>query len=168
MAAEGFHPAETWHNASPEALDYYLQVRWYIENIRSWQNEPGDEISIKNIPRHNRSERPRLIDPEGYKKGRKTRDHAVIYKHPQGLPPAQTEVWIDADNDGRFNPDPEKRERILMQAHGTDFKEGVLYTVTAEAGTKYVFRFADKNWNPPVSSGLVPGKATGISYVYWE
>ena len=166
MISEGFHPAETWHNASPEALEYYLQARWYMENLGYSQGE-GSLISDDELPHFTPSERPELLNPEGYRNGRDSEEYAVLYRHPEGLPPAQAEVWIDIDEDGRFNPDPSAGERFTMEAHGTDYKKGVLYTVHAPADRRYVFRFADENWNPPVSGGLVPGRA-GISYSHWE
>ncbi|MEX0684641.1 MAG: hypothetical protein WD267_03705 [Balneolales bacterium] len=164
MVTEGFHPAETWHNASNEGLNYYLQARWYMENL-SWNN---DVEGFPDLPDFNPSERPELINPEGFKNGRKGEDFAVMYKHPEGLPPAQAEVWVDVNEDGRFNPASEEGERFKMTAQGDDFKNGVLFTVSAPANKSFVFRFADINWNPPVNGGLVPGQALGISYSHWD
>ncbi|MEX2640709.1 MAG: hypothetical protein WD266_08465 [Balneolales bacterium] len=165
MVTEGFHPAETWQNATSNALDYYLQARWYMENIRSWNNEPGK--LMENLPEYTPSARPELINPDGYQNGRNAGEYAAVYRHPDGLAPAQAEVWIDVNEDGRFDPAPENGERFVMEAQGSDVAGGATYTVTAPAGKHYVFRFADRNWNPPVSGGLVPGNAEGISYSHW-
>lgn len=166
MVTEGFHPAETWHNATPAALDYYLQARWYIENIPSWNNEPNG--LLQDLPTYSASQRPGLLNPEGYQNGRKGEEYAALYQHPEGRPPAQTEVWIDVNEDGRFDPNPENGERFEMEAQeGSGYKEGVLYKISAPAGKSYVFRFAGENWNPPVSGGLIPGNVGGISYSHW-
>lgn len=164
MVTEGFHPAETWHNASADALSYYLQARWYLENL-PWGNQ---EKGFPGLSDFNSSQRPELINPDGFVNGRSSEEYAVVYRHPEGLPPAQAEVWVDVDEDGRFDPDPSGGERIEMQAHGDDYRNGVLFTVNAPANKRYVFRFADMNWNPPVSGGLVPGNAKGISYSHWD
>ncbi|MEX1121411.1 MAG: hypothetical protein WED82_04725 [Balneolales bacterium] len=164
MITEGFHPAENWHNSSPDALEYYLQARWYMENISSWNNEPGDEISEGNLPEFTPSERPQLINPDNHVDGRNGEGYSVIYRHPEGLPPAQAEVWIDVNEDGRFDPIPANDERFTMDAYGSDYKKGVVYTITAPAGKRYIFRFADANWNPPVSGDLILGNVAGISY----
>ena len=164
MITEGFHPAETWHNATEDGLSYYLQARWYLENLPWGEEQDG----FPGLPDFTRSERPELVNQEGFTNGRDGDSFAVIYRHPEGLPPAQAEVWVDVDEDGRFNPNPSAGERFEMEAHGDDFKNGVLYTVTAPANKRYVFRFADHNWNPPVNGGLVPGQAEGISYDHWK
>ncbi|MEX2402800.1 MAG: hypothetical protein WD625_01640 [Balneolales bacterium] len=166
MVTEGFHPGETWHRASPEAHDYYLQARWYLENIPSWNN--GADDKIQDLPEYTPSQRPELTNPDDFNNGRDGEEYAVLYRHPDGLPPAQAEVWIDVNEDGRFDPISENGERFEMEAHGTDYEKGVLYTVSAPAGKNYVFRFADKNWNPPIPGGLVPGNTKGISYSHWK
>jgi hypothetical protein len=46
-----------------------------------------------------------------------------------GLPPAQAEVWVDVNGDGRFSSDAAAGERLAMEAHGDDYAAGVLFTV---------------------------------------
>jgi hypothetical protein len=168
MVTEGFHPAETWKSADESTLKYYLQARWYLENLPTWPNEPGKNVSEAKMPRYTPSERPRLLNPNRFTNGRNGEKYAVIYQHPDGLPPSQAEVWIDVNNDGRFSPDPISGERFTMKAHGTDYKKGVLFTVSAPGNRPFVFRFADYNWNPPAPGGLVPEGVEGISYDHWK
>lgn len=168
MVTAGFHPAETWHSAREDTLDHYLQLRWYVENLPTWAQEPGKGIAREVLPDHVPSRRPTLANPEGYENGRVGARYGAVYAHPDGLPPAQAEVWVDVNGDGRFDPDPEAGERITMRSQGGGFEQGVLYTAEGPAGGRYVFRFADRNWNPPSTGGLVPGSAEGISYRTWE
>jgi hypothetical protein len=168
MVTEGFHPAETWQSAQEETLNYYLQMRWYLENLPTWRNEPGRGIAADALPRYVPSQRPTLSNPPGYTNGRNGRSYAAIYAHPEGLPPAQAEVWIDVNGDGRFETDPAAGERIAMQPQGDDYKEGVLFTAEGPKEGRYVFRFADRNWNPPRAGGLVRGRSEGITYRAWE
>ncbi|MFU8803223.1 MAG: hypothetical protein ACNA8W_05370 [Bradymonadaceae bacterium] len=163
MITAGFHPAETWHNATSNTLRYYLQARWYMENL-AWGSE---QQGFEGLPDFKPSERPELANPEGFEDGRRGTEYAVLYTHPDGLPPAQAEVWIDVNEDGRFAPNPSDGERFEMQAEGSDYEAGVLFTVSAPANKRYVFRFADENWNPPLVGGLVPGESEGISYSHW-
>jgi hypothetical protein len=165
MASEGFHPAETWAPAREDTLRYYLQARWYIENAGLL--DTGLDEAMRAIPAYEPSERPRLTNPEGYRNGRNEESFGAVYAHPQGLPPALAEVWIDVNGDGRFSPDSAQGERFTMKPHGDDFRAGVLFTATGPANRGYVFRFADANWNPPVRGGLVSGQAEGISYDRW-
>lgn len=166
MLAEGFHPAETWVPAREDTLRYFLQARWYMENVGVLEAKPQSPVSV--VPAFRNSARPALENPEGYRAGRKGGVYAALYRHPDGLPSAQAEVWIDIDGDGRFNPATAKGERFVMKPQGSDYNRGALFTATAPAGRRYVFRFADQNWNPPVTGGLVPGKAEGISYAHWS
>jgi hypothetical protein len=165
MASEGFHPAETWVPAREDTLRYYLQARWYLENLGVL--DLTLDGAIKAVPAYTPSERPRLVNPENYTQGRNGAAYGVLYSHPEGLGPAQAEVWIDVDGDGRFSPDPSQGERFTMESQGHDYKNGVLFTTTGPAKGRYVFRFADRNWNPPVTGGLVPGMVEGISYSHW-
>jgi hypothetical protein len=166
MLAEGFHPAETWVPARDDTLHYYLQARWYMENVGVLKAKPHSSIDL--IPGFRASARPALANPEGYSHGRKGRVYAAIYRHPDGLPPAQAEVWVDVDGDGRFNSSNAGGERFGMKPQGDDYRKGVLYTTTAPANCRYVFRFADRNWNPPVNGGLMLGKAGSVSYGHWS
>jgi hypothetical protein len=166
MTTEGFHPAESWSSAREETLHYYLQARWYLENVGIVARR--SEGSAVDVPAYRPSQRPELNNPPGFEHGRSGGQYAAVYRHPEGLAPAQAEVWVDVNGDGRFNPDPEGGERFTLLAQGNaDYRLGVLFTVAAPADRAYVFRFADKNWNPPVRGGLVPGKTEGISYARW-
>jgi hypothetical protein len=166
MLAEGFHPAETWVSAADDTLRYYLQARWFMENRGVLDLKPRSRIEA--LPEYRASERPQLLDPDGYHVGRnEAGQYGAFYRHPEGLAPAQAEIWIDVNADGRFRPDPAGGERFAMQAHGEDFRHGVLFTANGPADRAYVFRFADRNWNPPVRGGLIPGEAEGISYAHW-
>jgi hypothetical protein len=146
MVLEGFHPAETWVAAREDTLNYYLQARWYMENA-GVVAAPGS--AVRELPAYRPSRRPQLANPPGFVSGRKRGEYAAIYRHPDGTPPAQAEVWIDLNHDGRFSPDPAQGERFAMSARGTDYIGGVLFTTTGPANCRYVFRFADQNWNPP-------------------
>jgi hypothetical protein len=168
MITEGFHPAATWSIARPETLDYYLQARWYLENQPTWRRESAAGLGDQALPPHVPSQRPTLTNPDGYLNGRAGSRYAALYAHPEGLPPAQAEVWVDINGDGRFDTAPVAGERIVMEAQGDDFVRGVRFTATGPAGGRYVFRFADRNWNPPHTGGLVPGRAQGITYGTWE
>jgi hypothetical protein len=165
MLEGGFHPAEAWAAARSDTLDSYLQARWYMENVGTLDTALTG--ALRNVPPYRPSERPSLIDPDGFTNGRNGDRYAATYVHPQGLPPAQAEVWIDMNGDGRFSPDPAVGERFEMEAHGDDYSQGVLFTVQGPSDASYVFRFADENWNPPETGGLVPGAAEGISYGHW-
>lgn len=166
MVLGGWHPAQAWSSPRPETLRYYLQARWYMENVGILDTELNDEI--RAVPTYRASSRPELQGPAGYVNGNDGSSYAAIYRHPEGLPPAQAEVWIDVNGDGRFSPDPARGERFAMTSQGGDFAAGVLYTVDGPANRAYVFRFADESWNPPVAGGLVPGSAEGISYDHWR
>jgi hypothetical protein len=165
MLTGGFHPAEAWAPARGDTLDYYLQARWYMENLGVLDASLNGALA--DVPPYRPSERPQLASPEGFESGRAGREYAAIYRHPQGLPPAQAEVWIDVNGDGRFSPDPAAGERFEMQAQGSEFATGVTFTAQGPADARYVFRFADENWNPPETGGLVPGATEGISYGHW-
>ncbi|MEX2534429.1 MAG: hypothetical protein WD273_02425 [Trueperaceae bacterium] len=180
MLMGGFHPAEAWAPARADTLDYYLQARWYMENVGVLDTSltgtsptgtfpigTSPTGTLANVPRYRPSQRPQLINPEGLTNGRGGDQYAAIYRHPQGLPPAQAEVWIDVNSDGRFSPDPADGERFEMEAQGDDFANGVTFTAQGPADARYLFRFADQNWNPPETGGLVPGVVEGISYGHW-
>ncbi|MEX2540261.1 MAG: hypothetical protein WD314_00560 [Trueperaceae bacterium] len=167
MLTGGFHPAEAWAPARLDTLDYYLQARWYMENRGVLDTaRPGTSLTgtLANVPPYRPSQRPFLLNPEGFINGRDGGRYAALYRHPQGLPPAQAEVWIDVNNDGRFSPDPAAGERFEMAAQGDDFAGGVMFTAQGPEDANYVFRFADENWNPPETGGLVPGVSNGTSY----
>jgi hypothetical protein len=166
MLAEGFHPAETWVPAREDTLHFYLQARWYMENRGVLQRSADG--SLRNLPLYVRSARPQLLALDGHPGGRKHGTYAVVYRHPEGLPPAQAEVWVDVNGDGRFNVDPKQGERFTMQPSGDDYRAGVAFTTSAPTDRPYVFRFADRNWNPPVRGGVIPGRTEGISYAHWS
>jgi hypothetical protein len=165
MVSEGFHPAETWVPARDDTLPYYLQMRWYLENAGILDTDAHG--AVRTLPRFRPSKRPALSNPATFLHGRNGDQYAAIYAHPEGLPPVLAEVWIDVNGDGRFSPDPADGERFPMKAESDNFKQGVLFTTTGPADRRYLFRFADQNWNPPVRGGLVPGKVEGISYDHW-
>lgn len=165
MVEGGFHPAEAWAPARDDTLAYYLQARWYMENLGVLDTSLTGALTA--VPSYRPSERPELANPEGFSDGRSGDRYAAVYRHPEGLPPAQAEVWIDVNGDGRFSPDPAAGERFEMLAHGDDYTTGVLFSVEGPTDGRYVFRFADENWNPPLSGGLVPGATEGISYESW-
>jgi hypothetical protein len=175
----GLHPAPTWRDLSPDAQEYYLQARWYMENIKTWEDEifsggvpsGGDEINEKSLPDFVPSTRPRLLNPDGYTRGAVHTggavEFAVLYQDPDGDPPAQAEVWVDLNGDGRFAPNPADGERIVMEGRGSDYGSGVLFFARKlvpddKAELRYVFRFADQHWYPPAIGGLVPG-----NYGHW-
>jgi hypothetical protein len=165
MLTGGFHPAEAWAPARADTLDYYVQARWYMENVGVLDATLNGALA--GVPPYRPSDRPQLTSPEGFSSGRDGGEYAAIYRHPQGLPPAQAEVWIDVNGDGRFSADPAAGERFEMEAQGGDFATGVTFTAQGPADARYVFRFADANWNPPETGGLVPGVTEGISYGHW-
>ena len=167
MLLGGFHPAHAWAPAQDEALDYYLQARWYMENRGVLDADMSG--ALRELPDYTPGERPSLSNPDGYgENGRRGSLYGVVYEHPEGLAPAQAQVWIDVNGDGVFSPDPADGERFDMQAVGGDYRTGMVYVVDAVPDRPYVFRFADANWNPPVTGGLVPGETSGISYSYWQ
>ncbi len=178
-SSETYGGKEWQNNHSPEAERWFLQLRWYQENIRSWDNEPGDEITYDNLPRFVNSQRPYVDNVSGYSNGARKNgnkyEFACVYTDPDNEAPAQAEVWVDVDGDGRFDPDPSGGERITMQASGNQYAQGVTYTagnITA-VGRKYVFRFADPHWYPPAGGEVIhinnagSPYQPGISYDSW-
>jgi hypothetical protein len=169
----GVHPSSHFNNPiAAEILEYFLPLRWYVENIRTWKDEvfseagsAGDELTDLRLPRYHPSQRPRLANPPGFVNGVKRDGESFVfgclYGHPDGFEPAQAEVWVDRNGDGRFATDPADGERLEMTASGRDFRSGVLYEALLKqppAGGKplrYVFRFADRHWYPPVAGGLM-------------
>jgi hypothetical protein len=179
----GLQPSETYLGIESSSLTYYLQARWYLENITSWADEDfinkvarGNEVNAARLPVYTPSNRPVLTNPAGYTNGVKTGSgtlhFACTYQDADNDPPAQAEVWVDRNSDGRFDPTPSRSERIQMVGNSIGYKNGVTYianniTVSSTGKVNYVFRFADKHWYPPVKGGLVPGRALGISYDHW-
>ncbi len=156
-----------------------LQIRWYIENVRSWGDEPHAEISDVHLPRVHMTTRPVITNPGGYSNGVRTSgsnyDFACVYTDADNDPPAQAEVWVDVNGDGRFDPNPAHGERFAMESSATNYSSGVLYTVNdvSTSGNRYVFRFADQWWSPPQGTGLYHNNNAGgphwggISYDTW-
>jgi len=165
---QGFHPSEKFYGATSDVLNYFLQARWYHENIETWEDEPGgDEINDGALPHFVASTRPTLVNPPGYSDGIGRNDgelvFSAVYADADGDAPAQAEVWVDRNGDGRFDPDPGNGERITMEGSGSDYVSGVTYSasgVTVTVGEAeevyYVFRFADRHWYPPDPGGVVP------------
>jgi hypothetical protein len=169
----GVHPSGHFNNPIPrEVEEYFLQVRWYVENIRTWKDEvftmagsAGDELTDARLPRYHPSQRPSLANPPGFANGIKVDGDSVVfacmYRHADGFEPAQAEVWVDQNGDGRFSSDPADGERVAMRATGGDHRSGVRYEATLRlpaAGRmplRYVFRFADRHWYPPLPDGLM-------------
>jgi hypothetical protein len=167
----GYQPADDFDGIEPDALDYLLPLRWYLENIRTWQDEDfsggglggGDEINQSALPKYQPSRRPQLIAIDGFEQGVRREDGTVEfrcrYADPENEAPAQAEVWVDRNADGRFDPDPGEGERVAMRC--TEGQGDVLYTALipdAAPGEElwYQFRFADHHWHPPVAGPLVP------------
>ncbi len=188
QVVHGIHSSETYGGkdwprniSSDQARFWYLQMRHYVENIHSWSNEPGDEITDANLPHYVATTRPTITNPAGYTNGARNvggdnYDFACIYTDADNDPPAQAEVWIDINGDGRYDPNPAHGERITMQPAGSTYSSGVLYTTNgvSASGDMYVFRFADQHWSPPQGTGVYhnnnadgyhPG---GISYSSWQ
>jgi hypothetical protein len=140
MLAEGFHPAETWMPAHEDTLHYYLQARWYMEN--AGVVAASADGALHGVTGYRPSSRPRLSNPEGFTSGRQGETYSAIYQHPEGVAPAQSEVWIDVNGDGRFDPDRTGGERFLLRAQQADFRRGVQFKGEAPSGRSYVFRFA--------------------------
>lgn len=174
----GYQPSDDFDGIESDALDYLLPLRWYLENIRSWEDEHfadgilggGDEINEKSMPAYCPSARPRLLAVKGFQRGARRAgdkvDFCCRYTDPEGERPAQAEVWIDRNADGRFNPNPNAGERIPMKPSMTQNEDiiGVLYTASVPDGLPgkdlwYQFRFADRHWYPPFAGPLVPKAA---------
>jgi hypothetical protein len=169
----GVHPSGHFNNPIPrEVEDYFLVARWYVENIRTWKDEvfsergsAGDELIEGRIPRYHPSQRPALLPVVGFTDGVRidgdTIMFACTYRHADGFEPAQAEVWVDRNGDGRFGTDPAAGERLEMRASGADFRGGVRYearlhlSAAGQKALRYVFRFADRYWYPPLPGGLM-------------
>jgi hypothetical protein len=182
----GTHPSPLWNHADGPLLDAFVQARWYMENVRSWRDEPGqgggDEITYNRLPAFVATSRPQLLDVAGYTAGSRPGagvvDFACTYRDADGDAPAQAEVWVDRNGDGVFDPDPGHGERIAMAPAGSapsasDYRGGVTFSASAvdvdssfpsPRDLYYVFRFADAHWVPPVCGGVVPGDTQAISY----
>jgi hypothetical protein len=173
----GVQTGESYYGATPEARQWLLQLRWFAENVRSWEDEPGarggDEITLDRLPRFAVSRRPALTSTPGFVHGfLRQADGAafsVMYQDPDNERPAQAEVWVDLNDDGRFDPNPAHGERLPMSAASGRYDRGVAYTaklpprsLTSGASLRYVFRFADPHWLPPVVGGAVPS-----NYGHW-
>lgn len=195
LLPRGIHPAENYHRPPDETLDYFLQIRAYLENILTWQDEPGyrggDEINSGKLPHYQASARPQLSSPSGYTLGRKktgtrTFEFAVVYRDADGDAPAlhqvgplyqgsyrpQTEVWVDINGDGRYDPDPGGNERLVMNpVGGTDYRNGVTYKISGVMldpdvfSLNYVFRFADAFWYPPLTGELTPSAYQSLFFI---
>jgi len=169
----GFQPAENFEGIQEQALNYMIPARWYMENIKSWEDEDflgnlprfaalGDEINIPSLPSYTPSARPSLEASTIYPTGAFYRgDHitfSCIYNDPDGDRPALAEVWVDRNGDGRFDPDYPAGERIGMIPQMRHSGPGTLYEANAEVADgdqyHYVFRFADEHWWPPELTGL--------------
>src|SRR5690625_4339703 len=88
MLLGGFHPAHAWAPAQDEALDYYLQARWYMENRGVLDADMSG--ALRELPDYTPGERPSLSNPDGYgENGRRGSLYGVVYEHPEGLAPAQ-------------------------------------------------------------------------------
>ncbi len=182
---KGIHSAEpyggkSWKDVSSElARDWYLRLRFYMENIETWQDEPGDEISQARLPHPVApTARPTAENPAGYVNGHRLTDaglsFACIYRHPDGLAPSRVEVWVDRNGDGRYDPDYQAGERIRLQASGDNYRQGVLFTAggirptSKDASVSYIFRVGDANWYPASPGGVIPTNNPGISYSSWS
>lgn len=185
----GVHTAEhynataegNWVTQSDELQRWFLQARWYLENIRTWRNEPGfhggDEITREKLPWYSAAPRPTLAAPPGYRHGVKlTSTHwefAAVYKADSAAPPLQAEVWVDRSGVGRYRTDPGEGDRIAMTVHrsaspGTFHCTAQLPRNDAAEGALYTFRFAAPDWIPPAPGGLIPDNCPGISYTSWR
>ena len=179
----GYHTAESYGGTTGmDVRHWFQQVTYYIENIKTWENEPqkfgGDEITQAKLPKYAKSERPSLSNPSGYVNGVKVKDGTLsfgcIYEDSDNDAPAQAEVWVDRNGDGRYNPNPDAGERVGMTGQGTSYSSGVTYTAdnvsvsgTIDNKVMYIFRFADKNWYPPVTGGVVDGVTKGVPRTSW-
>ena len=181
----GIHSAEpyggkSWQDvSSPVARSWYRQLRFYLETVETWDDEPGDEITQDSLPEPTPGERPVALNPPEFEHGHRINDAGVtfglIYTHPDGTPPSRVEVWVDRNGDGRYNPSPEDAERIAMTPDGDDFEEGVEYrvegvipTFESEAPLSYIFRVGDEHWKPAAPGGVIPENTSSISYRSWE
>lgn len=184
----GVHTAEhynltaenTWVTQADDLQRWFLQARWYLENIKTWDGEPGfhggDEITRERLPLHNGSARPRLENPAGYARGVRLLDDvwefAVLYHSTDDTDPWLAEVWVDRTGRGYFDPNPAHGDRLAMTRTKREQSGAAYYTVRvphAETapGARYVFRFAGRDWLPPAPGGLVPDNTPGISYESW-
>lgn len=180
----GYMTAESYGGTTGmDVRHWFLQVRCYVENVRSWENEPakfgGDEITREKLPRYVNSRRPTLTNAPGYTNGVTTGrgglSFGCVYTDADNDAPVQAEVWVDRNGDGRYDPDPAVGERVSMAPQGSSYANGVTYTVSDVSITgsrdnkvMYIFRFADRNWYPPQRGGVIAGKTPGISYTSWE
>ena len=139
----GFNPASAFAPPTDDALEHTLQLRWYMEN---------NGFATSGLPNYRSPSRPNLSNPSGYNNGVRrngnTYDFAVNYS---GSSPVLAQVWADVNGDGRFA----KNERFDMQVSGsTHTRSGV---IASASGLRYVFRFANSDWYPPVpGEGLAP------------
>lgn len=140
----GFNPASAFAPPTDDALEHTLQLRWYMEN---------NGFVTSGLPNYRSPSRPNLSNPSGYNNGVRqngnTYDFAVNYS---GSSPQLVQVWMDLNGDGRFAGANERRD---MQGSGSG------YTLSGvqgpSEGLRYVFRFANSNWYPPVpGEGLAP------------
>lgn len=171
----GIHTAEpynfdgkrwTHELTSPGLRGWMLRTRWYLENLRTWEDEPGrrggDEIRAESLPGDLGSLPPVLVEVPGYPGGIRAGvgrvEFAVKFLDPEGEAPALAEVWIDLDRDGRFRPDPAAGERLSLRREGPGIYRGEAEIEESQL-YRYTFRFADARWTPPVRGvGLVPGR----------
>ena len=174
----GMHTAEGYNQrdgrwtvdlTAPALRNWMRRARWYLENIRTWEDEPGrfggDEITADKLPGPDTSQPPVLEPVAGFPAGAQVRDgrieFAARFRDPERERPALAEVWVDANGDGRFDPNPAKGERISMtrkdDAPGTSPVFRTSLPLPERDAVSYTFRFADSHWNPPVGGeGLMP------------
>ena len=151
----------TYEYTSPELRNWMLQTRWYLENIRTWEDEPGgDEIVAQRLPAAAISARPTLAPVDGYAAGARQQGGDVVFAcrflDPESEPPALAEVWVDRNGDGRFSPNPACAERVTMRSLG-DGHYSARICMPSAPSVDYVFRFADRHWFPPLEGiGMVP------------
>jgi hypothetical protein len=177
----GIQTGETYTGVTQTMKEWFLQLRWYAENIHGWENEPnGEELNEARLPKSAPPIRPKLLNPWEWGRGLevlengKTVRFAAVYVDPNGRAPAQAEVWVDLNDDGRFDSDPAAGERIPMhpghEIAGGRWYESDPVPVTInpeEGGFRYTFRFASADWFPPEPGGLIPDNTAGITYNHW-
>jgi hypothetical protein len=166
-ACYGEHPSTNLINGPPEesdGFDYCLRLQTFMENVRSWEDEPGNEIWWTNLPSHTilSGDCPELLwsgekgfDTDGVNPNEgfsnTSFDFRVTYRDVNNDPPAVAEIWIDVNQDQLFQFD--ERQPLEEITGESDYSVGVTYGIEGlkfdtDGQIGYRFNFADEEWWP--------------------
>ena len=169
----GINPSTNLFSDPPvetEGFDYCLRFQAFMENVCSWDDEPGDEITPANLPDYARPwGSPPLLTwtgEDGFSSDAVHPDAGpmetdfefrVNYSDRNNDSPNVAEVWIDQNDDGIFQFD--ERYGLEKAFPDNNYLDGVIYCrnemrIETSGLIAYRLKFADEDWWPPTGEAV--------------